>query len=520
MEGTRVSLLNDLQRWSMDVTAHRIFWLDGMAGTGKSAIARSLCCFLQKERLLGGSFFCLRGNESRGNVRRILPTLAWFLARQDTQYRESILPILRNAPDVVDYTVERQFEFLIENPLRNGFIDKQDMQTTRPPFVLLIDALDECADAEAVTKLLKKLLSVSRNLSVKFFLTSRPERHILMQFKSPESELHRILRLHDIGQDLVSADISLYLNKQLEDIRLNFYLPPSWPACRDVETLTHQAGKLFIYAFTAVKYIEDDDPVDRLQTLTRGTFDDNQPFHWDLDKMYSLVLSVALDPKKRRHKEIVMTKQILGAVLAIREPLYLSDIARLLGISPRVIRVNIDRIHAVINVPPHEEDGVVCTFHTSFVDFLITPGRAPEDMRITLSAAHDDLADGCLQIMYSDLHFNIAECKTSYLSNSKQMLATIPAPLKYSCCYWARHIEAADNATSLLVSLENVLIEKFLFWLEVLSVLGMVNMASSNISQLLTAETIVSYSFYLFLLLTQKMTIDAQFDTKSCYFSA
>jgi hypothetical protein len=45
MEGTRVSLLNDLQQWSRDVTAPSIFWLGGTTGTGKSAIARSFCRF-------------------------------------------------------------------------------------------------------------------------------------------------------------------------------------------------------------------------------------------------------------------------------------------------------------------------------------------------------------------------------------------------------------------------------------------------------------------------------------------
>jgi adenylylsulfate kinase-like enzyme len=94
MEGTRVSLLRDLQRWSTDPAAHRIFWLDGMAGTGKSAIARSFCRFLDQNSLLRGSFFCLRGNESRANVKRVLPTLAWFLTRQDSDYRESLLDVL------------------------------------------------------------------------------------------------------------------------------------------------------------------------------------------------------------------------------------------------------------------------------------------------------------------------------------------------------------------------------------------------------------------------------------------
>src|SRR5260221_2518414 len=52
MEGTRVSLLKDLEQWSMDVTSPPIFWLDGMAGTGKSAIARSFCRSLRHSHRL------------------------------------------------------------------------------------------------------------------------------------------------------------------------------------------------------------------------------------------------------------------------------------------------------------------------------------------------------------------------------------------------------------------------------------------------------------------------------------
>jgi hypothetical protein len=173
MKGTRVSLLNDLQQWSMDVTAPPIFWLDGMAGTGKSAIALSFCRFLHENQRLGGSFFCSRGHESRANVRRILPTLAWFLARQDSQYQETLLAILRDAPDLADYTIKRQVEFLLEKPLLRVSVNRQ-----RPPLVLAIDALDECTSAEDVEQLLNKLLSISKDLPLKIFLTSRPERHI------------------------------------------------------------------------------------------------------------------------------------------------------------------------------------------------------------------------------------------------------------------------------------------------------------------------------------------------------
>ena len=177
--------------------------------------------------------------------------------------------------------------------------------------------------------------------------------------------------------------------------------------------------------------------------------------------------------------------------MPLREPLYLSDLAKLLGVASHVIRMNIDRIHALISVPPHDQDGVVSTFHASLVDFLTTE-RASEKMRIKMAVAHEDLANRCLWIMNLNLRFNIANCKTSYLPNSEQELATIPKSLEYSCLHWAHHVVAVDNPVPLMLHIENVLLEKFLFWLEVLSARGMVSSASRSILRVLTAETTVS----------------------------
>jgi len=200
-----------------------------------------------------------------------------------------------------------------------------------------------------------------------------------------------------------------------------------------------------------------------------------------------------LDPKRYTNEEINTTKRILAAVLAAREPMRIPDMSRILVIELDDIRMNLDRIRTVINVPPWEEDGVVSMFHASFADFLTAPGRAQESMKITLSAAHHDLADGCLKIMKSDLHFNIAECETSYLLNSKQRLATIAASLKYSCLHWGHHIAAANGA-SLLPQLEDVLFGKFLFWLEVLSVTSTIRFSLSILMRPFTSKTTPSFA--------------------------
>ena len=78
------------------------------------------------------------------------------------------------------------------------------------------------------------------------------------------------------------------------------------------------------------------------------------------------------------------------------------------------------------------------------------------------------------------------------------MLATISPPLKYASLYWAHHMDAAEDATYLIPHLERFLFEKFLFWLEVLSVCGMGGQTSLIISRALTSETRLSCQFVPF----------------------
>ena len=64
MPGTRVKILADLEAWASDGLSTKVYWLVGMAGTGKSTILHTLCEILDAKNMLGGSFFCSRGSEN------------------------------------------------------------------------------------------------------------------------------------------------------------------------------------------------------------------------------------------------------------------------------------------------------------------------------------------------------------------------------------------------------------------------------------------------------------------------
>jgi hypothetical protein len=82
LRGTRGGVLLQLKHWLEDKQGQHMFWLNGLAGTGKSTIAQTFAEIAFAEGRLGASFFCSRDVEERSNIQRIFPTLALQLAYQ------------------------------------------------------------------------------------------------------------------------------------------------------------------------------------------------------------------------------------------------------------------------------------------------------------------------------------------------------------------------------------------------------------------------------------------------------
>ncbi|EMD37114.1 hypothetical protein CERSUDRAFT_124087 [Gelatoporia subvermispora B] len=473
MSGTRVQLLDDLNGWARDPSprCRRIFWLNGMAGTGKSAIARSFCYNLHDRGMLAGSFFCSRGVAGRDDVKRILPTLASSLAHQSPAYRTALLRVLEQHPNAGHDNIELQVERLIKEPLSYAFKNKP------PMLVFVIDALDECSDAGATESVLEELIDASVDIPIRFFLTSRPESHIRTQFESRHPNIHLVLRLHEIEQDLVQEDISLYIDNRLLQIRQRTpdNYPNDWPSRADVTALTHRAGLLFIYAFTALEYIKKH-PVKRFKIITSTTAIVGQPMNIRIDEMYAVILGRAMDRNECEEDDILATRQIIAAILTVREPQRLCDLAELTNMPVTQIRNLLDDLHAVVHVPSLDDNGVVSTFHASFGDYMTTSTRSKEfyiDPRI----GHHDLANSCIRVMDSKLHFNMLQTPTSYEPTTDRASSITPTYLLYACLYWSHHLCLASQPEQV-----------FLFWVEVFSAIGQVQAASSLIMKASTAD--------------------------------
>ena len=289
MADTRVELLQHLQDWG---THHQqpIFWLRGMAGTGKSTISRTLAEAFDKQNLLGGSFFFSRSSGEANNAAKFVGTLANQLASMKPQLKHCICEALSANSDALRQGLRNQWKAFISGPLSNAkFLKRQTLN-------IVIDALDECASDDDISLLLQLFVEtqIIDNVDLGVFVTSRPETAIRFEFNKIPEIIHYDLDLHNIPRQIVEHDISVYLRQELSSIQLERSLV-DWPSEADFQALVLRAGSLFIYAAAASRFIGDKcwDPVERLSSIL-GTEAVDDGSTTQLDNMYRQVLQVSL----------------------------------------------------------------------------------------------------------------------------------------------------------------------------------------------------------------------------------
>ena len=372
MKGTRKGVLFQLEQWSRDTEDKCILWLNGLAGTGKSTIAQTFAEMCFADGKLGASFFCSRDFEARSNLRSIFPTLAFQLAHRHPPFRQELLPVLMESPDIGQEALCSQMEKLIVGPF----------QATKIKSLVVIDALDECRDKEPASALLSILSRyVDRIPFVKFFITGRPEPRIRSGFRLGSLRPHTdILKLHEVKPSSVDSDIRLFLKAQFSEITANrsdCSFGEDWPGPQNIDILCKKAAGFFIYASTVAKFVASnhhppDEALDLIVSLPQDTSHEGK---LGIDLLYTQILSQAFpDVDLHNSKLYSRFKSIVGAVVLIFHPLSintLSDLLRNCG-SPSKVSSSLRTLHSVLLVPDSTEDPVGI-FHKSFPDFLTDP---------------------------------------------------------------------------------------------------------------------------------------------------
>ena len=481
LRGTRKGVLREIESWLTSEQGQQIFWLNGLAGTGKSTIAQTFAEMAFVDGKLGASFFCSQDFEGRSNLQAIFPTIAYQLAYQYPLFRRKLLQVLEAHPDVRQESLCSQMEKLIIGPLKAAHT-----QT-----LIIIDALDECKDEDPASAILSILSCYINEIpDVKFFITGRPEPRIRSGFRLQSLlPITEIFKLHEVKPEAVNNDIELFFQVQLTELakkRSDCDLTEDWPSSSDIKILSKKAAGFFIYASTVVKFVgsENYPPSERLALITSLPQDTAEEGRSGVDQLYTNILKHAFHNIHTSNVQFYSClRSILGTVLLVFNPLSIKGLSELLKrhYASSYISSTIRPLHSLLLIPDSTEDPIL-TIHKSFPDFLIDPERC-EDKQFFVEPTihHTEILLSCLDLMGERLKRNICRLDDcAVLSEVKDLSAhqkaNIGDALEYTCCFWTKHLLKVPNNSSYVEQVKKA-IDKFfttclLYWIEVLSLTG------------------------------------------------
>ncbi|KAJ5359769.1 hypothetical protein N7517_008960 [Penicillium concentricum] len=474
LQGTRTKLLQQIMEWAMLPSPKAIFWLNGMAGTGKSTISRTVARSLKDSNHLGANFF-KRGEGERGNARKFFPTLVRQLMLRISELRPGVQKALHDDPDITSKSISEQFNKLLFQPLLK--LDQLGQQTQIA--VIVIDALDEGEhdqDVRNITRLLPRLQEANA-VRIRVFLTSRPELPIILGFSKIADHDYRNLALHEIPEEVIEHDIELFLHDRFTKIQHDRNVSRDWPGVDVLQEIVTMSVPLFISAATICRYIEHSklEPTIRLTELLK----DSRQYAKKMDKTYLPILRRLLEDeesdKSEQQQLLHLFNKIVGAIILLAVPLSTNALSLFLGIEANQIGNLLDSFRSVLSVP-NDRDLPIRILHLSFRDFLI---QSESEFLVDEPNKHKEIALLCLEKMRSDLRKNV--CNLEGLATRRadidpqSLRRHLPPELEYSCRYWIHHLKQSPVSSSEAEFVLLFLHEHFLHWVEAMSLLGLVS---------------------------------------------
>lgn len=486
LSGTRDNLLGDIVQWAEDANDHRIYWLSGTAGSGKSTICRTMTALWNEQSVLGASFFFREGGEGdRSDASLFFSTLAVQLSRVRPSLQPYIITSINETYGISRKGIREQFQKLIFRPLQQA-----STSPWNPTQFIVIDALDECADEQSAELIVSLLSEIARDKSfgLKVFITSRPEVSTSYALDHIHGQVQEVI-LHQVTKHVIEEDIRKFLRHELSRVLKRWNgrhhrnpsqrIPQGWPGEDTLDTLTKHAVPLFNFAAAVCRFVDNyrlGSPPEQLEYVMR-TISNGRTIS-NMDATYLPILFKLKDNLNASDQEsdglLQSFHRIIGTVVLLEEPMTIESIACLTG----SVVAEVHRISCLLKsvIDFSERAGSpIKLLHPSFRAFLLSPSAG--EFRIDIKDRHEQIAISCMNILsteqclkYDMRGLQLEEHPSNF--SCRVVRRQLPRHVKYACRYLVDHLEKSGIALKDGGAFHLFLESHLKHWLEALIILG------------------------------------------------
>ncbi|KAJ5332747.1 WD40 repeat-like protein [Penicillium brevicompactum] len=462
---------NKFMDWD-DPSAPSFLCLNGLAGSGKTMMVIGIVRRLTAKEEANGHQtlqFFFQGNDSGLNSpSALLRCLIWLL--------------LDKSPDLVthikkEYATSR--EKLFEG--KYGFdnlspIFKRMLQDFTKSYrtTIIVDALDECVEEEQriVLNFLQGLISGDgTNTNTKVLVSGRPSSVLNNCAKNGSRACMIRFEDNDIGPSM-----NIYIDEQ--SARLNSRATKLEEKRIVDETIVHlrlRAKGMFHWTSLMLRELEKTDISWwelTVATAPTGIMD----LYGVIFKRLETQTSGALLPA---------CKELLALVVTVYRPLTRDEISLFLKLRPELCFGVISACESFLTM---QNDKVYPIHHTA-QQYL--QGSGPSPLKMPPEQLHSQIfrqsLEGMRGILKRDI-YGLSDHCIAVQDLEPELMVPNPNPLgpiKYSCRYWAQHLQKSGSFQSHIELINKFFHEQFLHWLEAMGLLGLSGKVSGILDDVL-----------------------------------
>lgn len=379
--------LGEIERWAIDEPQKRIFWLCAEPGWGKSAVMGRLA-HAQRARVLA-VHFCRHDEADTRHPQRVICSLAYQMASQLEDYRGCLLAMLRSrTPDqpLMDAKPGDLFRQLIQEPLAHT-IDggrakpeggKGEDAGQHQRRLIVIDALDECIDANGRSELLDILAERFKELPawLGLVVSSRREAPLVAKFRA-----YGMFEMA-VFEEQNRLDIRHYAEEWLKGV-VQQKLLSTEQYSQALNSVCEAAAGNFLYLRQLEQGVMQDGVVKPEELLNSAHLPAG------LGGMYTCWFERRFESVDHYEKSAL---PLLELLLASMEPLPLSLARQILGWDERQQA----KVLATMGSLLRHESGTLQFFHKSLADWVQDEEAAGPNWLAGAKAGHIKLCDSLL----------------------------------------------------------------------------------------------------------------------------